>query len=85
MGNPIAGAIQILIAIITLDVILSIAMAVGVGISSRNPLVKTLRSITEPLYAPVRRLLPSPRSMGGLDFAPLVVVLLLQILLSVLR
>ena len=36
-----------------------------------------LDRLTEPLYRPIRRVLPV---MGGLDFAPLVVLVLMQIL-----
>lgn len=36
-----------------------------------------LWDVTEPILSPVRRLLPS---MGGLDFSPLVVIILLQLL-----
>ena len=35
------------------------------------------RSITAPLYRPIRRLLPD---FGGLDFSPLVVLILIQVL-----
>lgn len=36
-----------------------------------------LDQVTEPIYRPIRRVLPV---MGGLDFAPLVVLVLMQIL-----
>lgn len=36
-----------------------------------------LDQVTEPLYRPIRRVLPV---MGGLDFAPLVVLVLMQII-----
>ena len=42
-----------------------------------NTVVRTLRMLTEPLLAPVRRLLPD---MGGIDFSPVVVLLGLQFL-----
>lgn len=47
----------------------------------RQPLVGqiwyTLSSLLEPIYAPVRRILPP---MGGLDLAPLVVFIIIIIL-----
>lgn len=85
MAVLIAGIIQILVIIITLDVVIQLAMAMGTRISTRHPLVRTLRSITEPLYTPVRRLLPPPRHTGGLDFAPMVVVILLQVIRNFIR
>ena len=38
--------------------------------------VAALERITEPLYRPIRRLLPD---FGGLDFSPLVLLILIQI------
>lgn len=40
-----------------------------------NPLLGFLIDLTEPILAPVRRLFPSS---GGIDFAPLATLLLLQ-------
>ena len=42
-----------------------------------NPVVRVVIQITEPLMAPVRRLLPD---MGGLDLSPLIVLLGVQFL-----
>ena len=36
-----------------------------------------LRQVTEPVLAPVRRLLP-PWKTGGLDFSPLIVILAIK-------
>ena len=38
--------------------------------------VNALERITEPLYRPIRRLLPD---FGGIDFSPLVALLLIQV------
>jgi YggT family protein len=43
----------------------------------RGPLDGMLRPLNAPLLRPVRRILPP---MGGLDFSPLVVILLLQVI-----
>ena len=55
---------------------------VGFGIiNSYNPIarqiLRVLHAITEPLFAPVRRILPA---IGGLDLSPLIVLLLLSFL-----
>lgn len=42
-----------------------------------GPLVRVTYQITEPLLAPIRRLLPG---MGGLDFSPIIVLFGLNIL-----
>lgn len=39
--------------------------------------------ITEPLYAPIRAIL-SPEKTGGMDFSPLIVLLLIHLLRSAL-
>ena len=55
---------------------------VGFGIiNSYNPIARRilyiLHAITEPLFGPVRRIIPA---IGGLDLSPLIVLLLLQFL-----
>jgi YggT family protein len=45
-----------------------------------NPIVRFLRGATEPVFMWVRRRLPV--AFGGIDFAPLVVILVLQILIQ---
>jgi YggT family protein len=40
-----------------------------------NPIVYYSRMLTEPLLQPIRQLLPAS---GGLDFSPLILLLLLQ-------
>jgi YggT family protein len=43
----------------------------------RNPLVRFLRQVTEPVFEPVRRWLP-PWKTGGLDFSPMIVLIAIQ-------
>ena len=55
---------------------------VGFGIvNSYNPIARTilrvLHALTEPVFGPVRRIIPA---IGGLDLSPLVVLLLLSFL-----
>ena len=42
-----------------------------------NKVVRITRMLTEPTLAPIRRLVPSA---GGIDFSPLILLVLLQIL-----
>ena len=42
-----------------------------------NPIIKFLREITEPVLSPARKLLPS---MGGIDFSPILIFLLISFL-----
>ena len=58
-------------------VIIAAALITWVSPDPRNPIVLFLRQVTEPVLAPVRRLLP-PWKTGGLDFSPLLVILAIQ-------
>lgn len=50
-----------------------------------NPIVRMLYRLTEPVLQPIRRMLA--RSIGnmGIDFSPLVAIILLNILVVILR
>ena len=58
-------------------VVLATVVMSWVRVDWRNPLARVVYSLTEPVLAPVRRVLPA---MGGLDFSPMVVLLALQFL-----
>ena len=58
-------------------VIIAAALITWVSPDPRNPVVMFLRQVTEPVLAPVRRLLP-PWKTGGLDFSPLIVILAIR-------
>ncbi len=78
--SPIIGIIQSLLVLLQ---ILFIARFIAqlFDATGRNPITRTLIDITEPILAPVRRIMPP---MGGLDFSPTVVLLLLFVLQRVL-
>ncbi|API60356.1 osmotic-shock protein [Tardibacter chloracetimidivorans] len=69
--------LQILIWIIVIQAILSWLVAFNV-INVHNQFVRTvlhaLERITEPLLRPIRRFMPD---LGGIDFSPMVLILLL--------
>jgi YggT family protein len=65
-----------LIDLYSLAVLLAVILS-WVRLDRRNPLVTIVRGLTEPLLAPIRRVLPP---MGGLDLSPMVLLLALQIL-----
>ena len=46
-------------------------------VDRRNPLVRLLHRLTEPVLEPIRRLLPP---IGGLDLSPMVLLIVLQLL-----
>ena len=72
--------LQVMIWIIIIQAILSWLVAFNV-VNTHNDFVRgfynALDRITRPLYRPVRRILPD---FGGLDFSPIVVILLINLL-----
>jgi YggT family protein len=61
--------------------ILIMIIASFVAPGSRHPALSLLQQITEPLLAPARKLIPP---MGGLDFSPILVFLLIGVVERVL-
>ena len=72
--------LQVMTWIIIIQAILSWLVAFNV-INTYNSFVRqllyALGRVTDPLYRPIRRILPD---FGGLDFSPMVVLLLLYVL-----
>lgn len=58
-------------------VVLGAVVVSWVGLPPTNPLVSFLSTLTEPLLAPLRNVLPD---LGGLDFSPFVLLVGLRIL-----
>lgn len=79
MGRGIATVIQVLAQALTIAIIADALLSFFV--SPYHPVRVALGRILQPLYAPIRRFLPSA---GGLDFSPIVLILLVQVVESVL-
>jgi YggT family protein len=75
--------LQIVQLVIVIQAVLSWLIAFNV-INTHSDFVRTvwnaLQKITEPLYRPIRRILPD---FGALDLSPLVVLLILYILTNI--
>jgi YggT family protein len=65
-----------LIDLYSLVVLVAVILS-WVQLDRRNPLVTMTHGLTEPLLAPIRKVLPP---MGGLDLSPMVLLIALQIL-----
>ena len=63
--------IQLLVLVIIIQAILSFFM------DPYHPVRRTIDQLLNPLYAPIRRLIPP---VGAFDFSPLVLIILLQII-----
>ena len=62
-------------------VVLGAVVVSWIHLPPSNPIVTLLGTMTEPLLAPIRRILPD---MSGLDFSPLVLLFGLRLLRGVL-
>ena len=79
MGRSIAIVIQTLGQALTIAIIADALLSFFV--SPYHPIRVALGRILQPLYAPLRRILPS---LGGLDFSPIVLILLIRVVESIL-
>lgn len=59
-------------------VVIIAALITWVNPDPGNPIVQILRRLTEPVYAFIRRYIPT--SVGGVDLSPIIVILGLQFL-----
>jgi len=79
VGGSAAGALLdvVLYALQALQWIVIIAALISwVNPDPRNPIVRFLHAVTEPLFRPFRKLLP-PYRTGNIDFSPLFVILII--------
>ena len=84
MGLALIGVLMLLLDVvwwvIIIQFVLSLLLVFNV-INTHNDFVRNflraLDYITEPIYRPIRKVLPD---FGGIDFSPLVVLLLIQVL-----
>ena len=80
----IALITQIVVVLVIVQFVIGLLFAFNVVNGSNQFLVQIYRSINallEPVLGPIRRLMPDT---GAIDFSPLVLILLLQILLIIL-
>ena len=67
---------QLLFWLVLIAVILSYFM------DPYHPVRRRLDSIVEPMLAPIRRIMPP---MGGLDFSPIILIILIQIVANIIK
>jgi YggT family protein len=80
VSHPVSWLLQLYIIVVFLRVILS-----WFPISPDSPIATVYRfvyAVTEPVLGPIRRVMPGVGVGGmGLDFSPIIVLLVLQIIL----
>ncbi|HEY70136.1 MAG TPA: YggT family protein [Anaerolineae bacterium] len=72
-------AIRALSFLLILAVLVDIIL--GYFMDPYHPVRRTLDSIVQPMLAPIRRVLPT---LGGFDFSPLVLIILIDLIESIL-
>ncbi|MBA1432451.1 MAG: YggT family protein [Epsilonproteobacteria bacterium] len=77
VGGIVISLINVYIWVIIIAALLSF-----VNPDPYNPIVQFLYRVTEPAYAFVRRFMPT--TMNGLDFAPLIIIIGLQVIMVIL-
>ena len=82
LANFLIAAAKVINTVLWLYMWVIIARAVisWVNPDPYNPIVRFLTSVTEPVLYAIRRRLPS--QLGGMDFTPIIVILLIYFLQS---
>jgi YggT family protein len=87
VGDAAVGSVlQLVIWLLQLVwwIVIIAALISWVSPDPRNPIVRFLWGVTEPLFRPFRRLVPPSRT-GGFDLSPLFVLAILYLLMNFLR
>jgi YggT family protein len=63
-----------------LSLLVFVAAILSFFMSPYHPVRRAIDSVVEPMLAPIRRILPP---FGGLDFSPLVLIVLIQVLRNI--
>ena len=71
----LANFINILFTVLYVAILIRILLS-WIRVDPYNPLVQLLFQITEPILGPFRRVIPP---IGGLDFSPIVALIVLQL------
>lgn len=80
----VIGIITSLLTVYTWVVIVAVLIS-WINPDPYNPIVRFLRAVTEPALARMRRFVPNVLWSTGLDFTPLFLILLLQLVIWFLR
>ena len=75
-GNIIATFIKILVNVLWFALLARVVLS-WINLSPTNPLVVIINQITEPILAPIRRVLPK---MGRIDLSPMVALIIIIVI-----
>lgn len=80
-ANTLGGILADIVGLLAIAIFIR-ALLSWVNPDPRNPIVQALDTITEPILAPLRQIVPR---MGGIDFTPMVAMIILIVIASMLR
>lgn len=80
--DAVFSLIRLLLQIFQVILLLRVLMSYFPQIDRSHPIARAIEQVTEPVLAPVRQLLPPQQ---GIDFAPLVVFVVIFFIQSFLR
>ncbi len=73
MSTFVTNFLNLLFTVLYFAILVRILLS-WIPMSQDNAIIRLLNQITEPILAPARRIIPP---MGGIDFSPMIVLLLL--------
>lgn len=71
--------LTVLLILIFVELVISNIVAFGGKISPFHPVVRTIRSIVNPVVNPIRRILPPAYKTFNLDFSSMIAMILVQV------
>lgn len=83
----LSGVIGLIVGLLNVYTIIILIRVVAswLGADPYNPIMQFLSRLTDPLFSAVRRRLPMLLWNTGLDFSPLIIILLIQVFILVLE
>ena len=77
----VGGLISLVLSLLNIYTIIILIRIVAswLGADPYNPIMQILSRLTDPLFSAIRRRLPAAMWNSGLDFSPLIALLMIQI------
>ena len=82
LGSLLVSIAKVLSILLTIYqyIVLGAVIISWVNADPNNPIVRFLRQSTEPIFRPIRKLMPQAMYRTGIDFTPLIVFLLIVLI-----
>ena len=82
LGSLLVSVAKVLSILLTIYqyIVLGAVIISWVNADPHNPIVRFLRQSTEPVFRPIRKILPRAIFRTGIDFTPLIVFLIIILL-----